>query len=173
MNGALGVSKKTHDRRSKDVLAAGQYAPIEVDDPYEAGEKISVLRQLRSDPLGRLHSHRQIDDAQYYGGRAFQLDFETAERGPRAIDPSKEAVDGGMMPDPLSEARMAATDRLKSVYRELGIVGAAIANNILIQGMTIEAMCAARGANSERDRNYIGRRFRECLDTLAIIYGFA
>jgi hypothetical protein len=172
MNGA-GVSKKTHDRRSKDVLAAGQYAPIEVDDPYEAGEKISVLRQLRSDPLGRLHAHHQIDEAQYHGGRAFQFDFETAERGPRAIDPGKEAVDGGMMPDPLSEARMAATDRLKDVYRKLGLTGSAIINNVLVHGMTIESMCAARGENSEIARKYLGRRFRECLDTLAIIYGFA
>lgn len=70
-----------HDRRSTDTLAAGQYAAIEVDDPYEQGEKIVVLRQLRSDPLARLHSHHQIDDAQYHAGRCYQRDWEVAERG--------------------------------------------------------------------------------------------
>ena len=70
---------------------------VEVDDPLalEPGEKIVALRSIRNDPLGRLHSHRQIDEAQYQGGRAFQNDWEKAERGPRAVDPTREYVDGG------------------------------------------------------------------------------
>ena len=70
---------------------------VEVDDPLalEPGDKIVALRSIRNDPLGRLHSHRQIDEAQYQGGRAFQNDWEKAERGPRAVDPTREYVDGG------------------------------------------------------------------------------
>ena len=88
-----------HDRRSADTLAAGQYAPIEVKDPYDPnGAKLTVLRQTRGDPLGRLHAHSQIDDAQYHAGRRYQGDRERADRGARAIDPTKEAVDGGRLP---------------------------------------------------------------------------
>ena len=62
-----------------------EVAAVEVDDPLalEPGEKIVTLRSIRNDPLGRLHSHRQIDEAQYQGGRAFQDDWEKAERGPQ------------------------------------------------------------------------------------------
>jgi hypothetical protein len=76
---------KVHDRRSKDLPRNAEVAPIEVDDPLaqEAGEKIVTMRSLRNDPLGRLHSHRQIDEAQYQGGRALQDDWEKAERGPQ------------------------------------------------------------------------------------------
>src|SRR6201989_78673 len=87
---------KVHDRRSRDLPRNAEVAAVEVDDPLalEPGEKIVTLRSIRNDPLGRLHSHRQIDEAQYQGGRAFQDDWERAERGPQAVDPTREYVDG-------------------------------------------------------------------------------
>ena len=86
-----------HDRRSRDLLRNAEVATVEVDNPLalEPGEKIVALRSIRNDPLARLHSHRQIDEAQYQAGRAFQSDWEKAERGPRAVDPTREYVDGG------------------------------------------------------------------------------
>ena len=76
----------THDRRSQDLPINAPVATIAVDDPLalEPGEKIITFRSIRNDPLGRLHAHRQIDDTQYRSGRAFQGDWEKAERGPRA-----------------------------------------------------------------------------------------
>ena len=64
---------KVHDRRSRDLPRNAEVAAVEVDDPLalEPGEKIVTLRSIRNDPLGRLHSHRQLDEAQYQGGRAF------------------------------------------------------------------------------------------------------
>jgi hypothetical protein len=81
-----------HDRRSSDLIRGAKVGAIEIDDPMalEPGDKIVVLRSTRNDPLAKLHDRRQIDEAQYQGGRAFQADFETAERGPQAIDPSNE-----------------------------------------------------------------------------------
>ena len=90
-------STKVHDRRAQDLPLNAQVAAVEIDDPMalEPGEKIVALRSIRNDPLGRLHSHHQIDEAQFRGGRAFQDDWEKAERGPRAVDPTREYVDGG------------------------------------------------------------------------------
>jgi len=64
---------KVHDRRSQDLPRNAEVAAVEVDDPLalEPGEKIVTQRSIRNDPLGRLHSHRQLDEAQYQGGRAF------------------------------------------------------------------------------------------------------
>src|ERR1700741_4054229 len=87
----------THDRRSNDLPRNAEVPAIEIDDPLglEPGEKIVALRSIRNDPLGRLHSHHHIDEAQYGAGRAFQDDWEKAERAPRAVDPTREYVDGG------------------------------------------------------------------------------
>lgn len=164
-----------HDRRAHDLLRNAQVGVLEVDDPMglEAGDKIAVLRSTRDDPLARLHDRKQIDEAQYAGGRAFQHDFETAERGPQAIDPSKEYVDGGRLPEPITEGQRKAVLRLNRCERELGADGSALCHDVLIHGRTLEKIGESRGLTSARWQNYFGRRFRECLDRLSLIYGFS
>jgi hypothetical protein len=165
---------KVHDRRSRDLLRNADVAAIEVDDPLglDPGDKIVTLRSLRNDPLGRMHSHHQIDEAQYQGGRAFQNDWEKAERGPQAVDPSREYVDGGQFREPITEGQRKAVLRLNRVERELGADGSALAHEILILGMTMEQISQRRGVRGQRWLDYFARRLRECLDRLALIYGF-
>lgn len=169
MHGATAM-KKVHDRRSVDLLAAGQYATMEVDDPYEEGEKVSVERQTRGDPLGRLHSHHQIDDAQYHAGRAYQADRERADRGARAIDPTKEAVDGGKLPEPLTDSQINARKRLVEVEEMLGRRLHGVVEAVLIQGQTMEELS---GSNAQQVLRYHGRLFRDALNELAVFYGLA
>ena len=69
----------TGDRLTR--RAARQSRQSRVDDPYEPGAKIVTLRNLRDDPLGRLHDRNQIDEAQFQAGRRFQADWERAEKG--------------------------------------------------------------------------------------------
>jgi hypothetical protein len=96
-------------------------AAVEVDDPLglEPGEKIVTLRSIRNVPLGRMHSHRHLDEAQYQSGRAFQDDWEKAERGPQAVDPTREYVDGGGMREPITERQRKAVLRLNRAERDL------------------------------------------------------
>jgi hypothetical protein len=168
-------SAKVHDRRSHDLLRNAEVAAIEVDDPLglEPGDKIVTLRSIRNDPLARLHSHRQIDEAQYRGGRAFQNDWERAERGPRAVDPTREYVDGGQAREPITEGQRKAVLRLNRAERELGADGSALVHEVLILGMTMEQVGLRRGLRSQRWKDYFARRFCECLDRLALIYGFS
>lgn len=164
---------KAHDRRTTDLLRNAQVAPIEVDDPLELGGKLIVMRSTRNDPLANLHARNHIDEAQYQGGRAFQEDFETAERGPRAIDPSKEAVDGGLMPEPITEAQRKAAMRLARAHRALGQDGSTLAHDVLVYGLTMSRVGVRRGLTGERWEKYFGLRFQECLHCLAKVYGFA
>ena len=167
-------SAKVHDRRSQDLPRNAEVAAVEVDDPLglEPGEKIVTLRSIRNDPLARLHSHRQIDEAQYQGGRAFQDDWEKAERGPQAVDPTREYVDGGRMREPITEGQRKAVLRLNRAERELGADGAALVHEVMILGMTMEQIAHRRAVLGQRWLDYFARRLRECLDRLALIYGF-
>ena len=127
---------KIHDRRSRDLLRNAEVAAIEVDDPLglDPGDKIVTLRSIRNDPLARLHTHRQIDEAQYQGGRAFQDDWEKAERGPQAVDPSREYVDGGQRREPITERQRKAVLRLNRAEHELGADGSALVHEVLVLG---------------------------------------
>jgi hypothetical protein len=163
---------KKRDRKSQDLLRNARVAAMEVVDPSD-GEKIVVLRSTRDDPLADLHARHMIDEAQYQAGRAFQEDFETAERGPRAIDPSKEAVDGGLMPEPITEAQRRSARQLAIVYRALGQDGSAIVHAVLVHNQTRKQVASARGLIGERWEKYYGLRFQECLDCMALVYGFS
>src|SRR5437763_15854465 len=165
---------KVHDRRSRDLPLNAEVAAVEVDDPLalEPGEKIVALRSIRNDPVGRLHSRRQIDEAQYQGGRAFQNDWEKAERGPRAVDTTREYVDGGQRREPITEGQRKAVLRLNRAERELGADGSALVHDLLVQGLTMEQVGQRRGLHTKRWSDYFSRRLRECLDRLALVDGF-
>ena len=66
-----------------------------------------------------------------------------------------------------------ASARLNRAERELGADGSVLVHDILIQGMTMEQVGQRRGLRTQRWHDYFARRFRECLDRLALIYGFA
>jgi hypothetical protein len=160
---------KIHDRRSKDVLRNRHVSIMEVDDPYERGEKIVVSRQLRGDPLGRLHAHGQIDQAQYNAGRAFQFDWETAERGARAIDPTKEAVDGGQMPEPITDSQAAARVRLVEIQRELGRRIFRVVHAAVIHGMSMEQIAQSESQSLVRlQGNLVRTGLNELRDHLRV-----
>ena len=164
-----------HDRRSRDLPRNAEVVSVEIDDPLalEPGDKIVALRSTRGDPLGWLHSHHQIDEAQYRGGRAFQNDWEKAERGPQAVDPTREYVDGVQRREPVTEGQRNAVLRLNRIERELGADGSALVHDVLIRGMGMPQVAERRGLHTQRWRDYFARRFQECLDRLALIYGFA
>jgi hypothetical protein len=168
-------SAKVHDRRAQNLPRNAEVAEVEVDDPLalEPGEKIVTLRSIRNDPLGRLHSHHQIDEAQYQGGRAFQDDWEKAERGPRALDPTRDYVDAAPSREPITERQRMAVLRLNRVERELGADGSMLVREVLILGMTMEQIGERRALRGQRWIDYFAKRLRECLDRLALIYGFA
>jgi hypothetical protein len=166
---------KLQNGRPHDLPRHAELASVEVDNPLglEPGDKIVALRSIRNDPLGRLHSHRQIDEAQYRAGRAFQDDWERAERGPQAVDPGREYVDGVQAREPITEGQRKAVLRLNRAERELGADGSALVHDVLVRGMTMEQVGQRRCLCSQRWKDYFSRRFHECLDRLALLYGFA
>jgi hypothetical protein len=107
------------------------------------------------------------------GRRAFQSDWEKAERGPRAVDPTREYVDGGQSREPITEGQRKAVLRLNRAERELGADGSALVHDVLVQGLTMEQIGQRRGLCTKRWSDYFSRRLRECLDRLALLYGFA
>jgi hypothetical protein len=146
-----------YDRRSREVPFNAEVAEVEIDNPLalDPGEKIMAIRSIRSDPLGRLHSHHR------------------AERGPQAIDPTREYVDGARTREPVTESQRQAVLRLNRIERELGTDGAALVHDVLVLGLTMDQIGQRRAVRTQRWNDYFARRFRECLDRLALIYGFA
>jgi hypothetical protein len=157
-----------HDRRATELPKDAMVAPVEIDDPFEKGAKIIAFRSIRG-TLENLHARGQIDEAQYKAGRQMQTFYEQSEiGGVRAIDPAKEAVDGGRMAETLTEQVQRAIQEVLRLEKALGQEGAALCRHVLCNGFSIKQCASIRGMESAHYTNYVGARFREVLETLAV-----
>ena len=159
------------DRRSTDLPVNAFVAAVDVDDPYERGAKITVLRSLRDDSLARMKARKYIDEAQYEAGRHWQNCYEITQiGGAKAFDFTREAVDGGSFRDNRDSDRYArAFNDLNRAAATLGMIEGVIVRDVLANCMFLNRVAAARGFTEE----WAGRTFREALDKLSILYGFA
>jgi hypothetical protein len=172
---ARTANATVHDRRATELPKGAIVAPVEVEDPYARGERISALTSLRDDPLGALWARHQIDDARFMAGRHWQKIYETAAIGDmRSIDLSAERIDGGThATEPLNDRRVSAMAKLRSCRESLGTVGESLVTDVLGRSLTLVEVAASRGLNSHRHLDFLGQRFRECLETLAVEFGYA
>jgi hypothetical protein len=83
-------------------------------------------------------------------------------------------VDGGRSTySGITDAQSKALASLARAARALGMEGEAIMVDVLGSHLSLNAAAIKRGLTSELERKYLGRRFRECLETLALVYGYA
>ncbi len=135
---------------------------------------VSRAMTLRDDPLGHMyHKGREeirLGRAQYQAGRKWQETYEAAGIGHvRSPSDIREFVDGGGI------AHSGATDRQMQAHHalhryrlSLGKQGAELVEAILADKCTLKQMALRlHGEASSANVKYVGRRFRECLSTLA------
>jgi hypothetical protein len=139
---------------------------------------MTVFVALKDDPVGRMHSRRQIDEAQYQAARAYQLAADQATLGAvRSVDLSRTKVSGGLAPDPLPDGRRRAMERLRAVEervtRRYGLEGLSVTRAVLSDRQSVEQTARARGASSTREISFWTGLFRRCLDVLATAFGFS
>jgi hypothetical protein len=172
------VEAKAYDRTAADLPHGAQVVVSIEDDPYSpAGQtdKITVLRSIRDDPLAGMWARDQIDRTQFCAGRMWQRFWEQAGiAGVQAMDPTKEPVDGrGAMRPDITDEQLKAYRQLKAARDVMGLEGDRLLREILEEGLSIKRAAYRRGMISERGILYCGRRFGECLETLARLWGLA
>lgn len=159
-----------NDHRTTDTLLHSHLAPIEVQNPQGEG-KILVMRNLRCDPLGRMHDRGQIDEAQFKAGDLWRDYYAITEvGGSKAIDFTKEAVDGGGFRDNRD------SDRYNKAFTELGraaqatgILGEQCLKDVLANRMFLNQVAVIRNITAEK----AGDRLKDALEKLAVLWGFA
>jgi hypothetical protein len=165
---------QVHDRRARQVNrgTVGYIVEVEIEDPYDTTARISAVRSVRDDPLADHLARGHIDQAQYLAGREFQKYFGIAERGPQAMQMT-EAVDGGLPAETLTSERLKAGKWLAKCYGALGKDGSVLMHDMLVQNMTTTQIALARGMIGQDWHRYFAKRLYECLNTLALVYGFS
>jgi hypothetical protein len=158
-----------HDRRSTDLLRNALVAPAVVADPYSPGDKIAVVRSIRDDILAEMLARKEIDQAQFDAGRLYEKYAEMAEIGNiRAIDPAREAVDGGRGYEGITDRQIDAVRQLAEAARVLGAKGEAVVRTTLIDRRRFNQL-----GLSDRASTAVRVRFFTYLEILAEFWGCA
>ena len=107
------------------------------------------MRRQPRDLLTGLLARNRISRAQFMAGREYRRLSAIAERSPEAA----EALD--------------------QCRRQLGDDGTALIDAVLICAMSLKQIAEARGLAGQDWQRYYAKRFSECLNALAIVYGFS
>lgn len=156
-----------------DLPHNGVAVDVKLDDPVD-GVAGHVTKSLRDDPLGRLHARHQITDSMFAAGDYLRAMFELAGDGisVRAMDFSKTMVDSsGWRATPVTPAQQRAAALITRAREALGAAGYQLIREVLGSRKFIEQVARERGLHSRGQVEYLGKRFRECLETLEIVCG--
>lgn len=175
---ALGIEmrkkppQKIYDRQSRDIPINAVVVPVVVEDPYERGGKIETTASLRDDILRHLRVRDEIDEAQFQAGRRYERYVEQSQIGSvKAMDPTKEPVDGGgAFPEAVNDRVSQAVDQLSGAAGVLGIRGELLVRQILVQRRKFKEIAPGP---AERDVSYVRRQFFDCLEVLAVFWNLA
>jgi hypothetical protein len=160
-----------YDRVTADLPINARVAPALVDDPLEPGAKLRVARSLRDDVLGHLLAREHIDQAQYEAGRLYEKYAEQAEIGNlKAMDPTKEAVDGGGIHEPITDKQIAAVRHLTEARGVLGRRNEMLVRKIIVEKKRFKEIARSP---AELDVRHARQTFIECMEELAVFWNMA
>lgn len=187
---------QVHDRRADKPFNA-EVKPVLIDDPFgpgamkrsgyreevqptappvwnERGEltpvppaKIVATRSLRSDPLGRLYAHGDIDEVLYVAGRKFQVLYAAAEISTASGSQWRERVQGGSIAEVLTEHRQKAMRELAKLYKRLGPEKSMVMMAILGERMWFSDLSAITGTGARK----VSEKLKEALSITAQALG--
>ena len=154
---------------------------VDVDNPnYQPGndgepgnpKKEKAFYNYRESPVAFMYARRYISKPQAEAGVKFRLLYEKCGGGgARAIDWRKEPVDGGGWKDPFTDKSMEAARELIEVRNKLGREGYMLVEMVCGNCVFLNDIAKAEGY-SKRYVSKLSRNLQECLDVLAVYWGF-
>lgn len=159
------------------TLAPSHIVETETDNPMFSRDhqesmsnprRIKASFNMRESYVGWLWQKRLITDAEKKAADRVRHAFEAlGGSGAKAIDYSKEPVDGGGAVSDITDRQITAGRTLREVHRMLGPQG-----HDLVMRMCGEGRWPQDMALDRRKRDYLSMRLRECLEHLAIMWGY-
>lgn len=170
------LSRRT-GRKRRPAPVTVPHVMKEVDNPHYSRahdgdrsnpKRIKAAYNPRESYVGLLHQRGKISDSERRAGDKVRQAFEMMGGvGAQAMDYTREPVDGGGIPDPITDRQLRAGRTLREVHDVLGPAGHDLVIRIAGEGRW------PRDLTSDQERQrYLSLRLRECLEHLAVHWGY-
>ncbi|MCZ2328853.1 hypothetical protein NPY00_05280 [Bartonella sp. F2] len=151
---------------------------IETSNPYfqaTAQESSSNPRTIfatinaRNHPIALLYAKGHISKAQYKASERFYF-YWSQSRGETSmsLDYSRQKVDGGHCYTNNIERQIDASNHLKEIKTQLGVLGYSLVERVIGYGQAVKNLSA-----SKRKQNSLADHLRDCLDLMATHWGYS
>lgn len=174
--------KKQKIKRVDASLGIGnlqaQVAIVDVDNPMfapiHAGapgnpKKITVAVNLREGPIAWMHSKKIISDAQRMAADNFRKLWENCGgTGAKAMDTTKEIVDGGGPREPITDRQIDAGLKLKECRAVIGHRAYSIVEKVCGEGYSIKDF-----SHTQREQKTNADYLKDALTDLSYHFGYA
>ena len=116
---------------------------------------VTVVANLKEDPLGRLYARKQMVSRQFLAGRSYQENYDAAQSARSAVSIVEDESEWRMRPEPLTDRQRKAAAKLRSietqVQRRYGDAGLWLVRLVLAERRPLEATARLAGASSARE----------------------
>ncbi len=170
-------SRKIKTGTDKQMLGKVEVFTMEVDNPDWSHDRdkvpgfpkhVRAAVNMRESPIVWMLAHDQVSTTQAKAASRFRELYEAAGSADlKAMDTTKEPVDGGGFPDILTDRKMQAAKDLKDVHALLGIEGYRLIVNVCGECNWIRDL-----GHTQWKRLRLADKLRECLNALAIHWGY-
>lgn len=174
--------KSTHYKRKKQqkqrrelpqTLYVSRHAEVimvDIDSPYESTRHLGQQRvaiNMKESPNEYYFRKGWIGAEQHKAGEKFRRLYETAGgSGVKAMDYTKEPVDGGNVSDGLTDLKIRSAKELARAHDVLGQQGYRLVESVSGHGSWIKDI-----TNSKWESEVTMRNYKRCMEALAVFWG--
>jgi len=182
----MAANKSRAEVEAHGYDGAFELGVMEIENPYFTRDhkesetnpkRITVPVNKRHDVIMFLRSKKVIDEAQFRAGMKFRALLERAgARGARAMDYTREHVDGGSAWPDTDVRAIDAANQLAALYNVIGKTDYPLLEQLIITNSSIADVAKlwdTKGRDLAFMRRYLSRRVRDALDLAAKHWGFA
>ena len=153
-----------------DMVVIDVENPLYSADHRESGSNPRRIRaqfNMRESYAGLLFGRHAIDRGQWEAAGIVRRAYEAMGGvGARAIDYERERVDGGQIAQTIVDRHLEAAAKLEEAERALGPEGYRLTLLFAGQGQSPKDL-----SPDDMRQRYYRERFKECLNTLAVLWG--
>ncbi|WP_375608155.1 MULTISPECIES: hypothetical protein [unclassified Bartonella] len=155
-----------------------QEIPVETRNPYfkpnhpESSSNprtIKAIANAQSHPIALLYAKGHLSKAQYKAAERFYFYWRQSQADLHmSLDYTREKVACSQGHTHPIERQIAASNQLKTIKVQLGILGYSLLERVIGHGQAIKEL-----SSSKRKQNSLADHLRDCLDLLAFHWGYA
>lgn len=174
---AKSKTERRNEKKAKTWQPKEDVVFIDVENPfYSRAHNVSrtnprfikASHNVKESAITSMAARGHLSVAQVRAAKTFCSLWEAlGGSGARAIDYSREPVDGGKNPEAMTDKQMRAGQELKKCSSLLGVLGYELVCKIAGMGMSLEDVAG----KERRRRDHAADSLRGCLEVLAVHLG--